>query len=263
MGWYHDPAVLAAMQAEKDGQETAAPAASTTTTTSTELPGGGYAACPLPSAGAPPPPPPAVDSIYHLAQKSKYQLAVAKKEPYFPPTFVKDGKFTRASVDLNDIIEVANDFYSETKGEFIVIELNCKLLYNLGIPILSADAPTASGEKSAVKCLQIYGGISTTLPDLITAIHGVERADGPNRGKFIKLLPSNMNCASAGGSCSSKKNQQNLCCAPDGTCNKAAVKKDSCCSNGTCSSSKSTKNKIPEQAPPPQEKKKGWFGRKK
>ena len=38
-----------------------------------------------------------LDKIYHLCQESKWLAAVSAGEPYFPPTFVEDGRFTRAS----------------------------------------------------------------------------------------------------------------------------------------------------------------------
>ena len=142
-------------------------------------------ACPLPADGLPPPPPPNVDYIYHLCQRSKWEEAVHAKLPYFPPTYMKDGKFTRASVRKEDIVGVANIFYKHTPGKWIVLEIDCKLLYSLGIPILAQEAPESKLTGQPVKCLQIFGGISTTLP-LIHKIYPVFRKS--STGEFVKLL---------------------------------------------------------------------------
>ena len=142
-------------------------------------------ACPLPPDGLPPPPPPEVDYIYHLCQRSKWEEAVNAKLPYFPPTYMKDGKFTRASVRKEDIVGVANIFYKDTPGKWIVLEVDCQLLYSLGIPILAQEAPESKLTGQPVKCLQIFGGISTSLP-LIHKIYPVFRKSA--NGEFVKLL---------------------------------------------------------------------------
>jgi hypothetical protein len=144
----------------------------------------GNTACPLPPSSLPPPPPPDVQYIYHLCQKSKWEQAVKDHLPYFPPTYMKDGKFTRASVYKEDMVSVANQYYQNTPGKWIVLELDCKLLYSLGIPILAQEAPESTLE-APVKCLQIFGGISTSLP-LVHRIYPMFRKSV--NGEFLKLL---------------------------------------------------------------------------
>lgn len=148
----------------------------------------GTTACPLPPTSAPPPPPPEAESIYHLCQKSLWEEAVGEGKPYFPPTFIADGKFTRASVGKEDLVSTANTFYKNTPGAWIVLEINCKMLYGLGIAILSQDAPEST-KTVPVKCLQVFGGISTSLPGLITNILDMERVF-PTSGKFVGVLES-------------------------------------------------------------------------
>ncbi|KAG7352737.1 hypothetical protein IV203_008785 [Nitzschia inconspicua] len=115
-------------------------------------------ACPLPPSSLPPPPPPDAQYIYHLCQKAKWDEAVRNNLPYFPPTYMKDGKFTRASVYKEDIVTVANQYYKDTPGKWIVLELDCKLLYSLGIPILAQEAPRAPWKRrsSAYKFLVVF-----------------------------------------------------------------------------------------------------------
>ena len=148
----------------------------------------GITACPLPPTSTPPPPPPDAESIYHLCQKSLWEEAVDAGKPYFPPTYILDGNFTRASVGKEDLVSTANTFYKDTPGEWIVLEINCKMLYGLGIAILSQDAPEST-KTVPVKCLQVFGGISTSIPGLITNIYDMERVS-PASGKFVAILDS-------------------------------------------------------------------------
>ncbi|KAL3903515.1 MAG: hypothetical protein SGARI_005346 [Bacillariaceae sp.] len=99
---------------------------------------------------------------------------------------MKDGKFTRASVHKGDIVDVANLYYKNTPGKWIVLELDCKMLYGLGIAMLAQEAPESVLTKEPVKCLQIFGGIATSLPGLVHSIYPVFRKS--STGEFIKLL---------------------------------------------------------------------------
>jgi hypothetical protein len=156
------------------------PAENITTTAKTS----GNTACPLPRDASPPPPPPDVDYIYHLCQTSKWDDAKSQKQPYFPPTFMADGKFTRASVHRDDMVDVANEYYRSSVGDWILLELDCKVLYGLGIPMLAQLAPEST-QSQPVKCLQILGGISTINPDLVSKIYPMKRSSD---GTFIKVL---------------------------------------------------------------------------
>jgi hypothetical protein len=188
MGWYH----TAGFDFEADGE--AAPACPIQRSAGEEAPApapapapaaaSGTTACPLPPSSAPPPPPPDAESIYHLCQKSKWREAKARQEPYFPPTFVADGKFTRASVNKEDLVSTANTYYRESDGDWIVLEINCKMLYGLGIAILAQEEAPESTPKQPVKCLQVFGGISTTLPGLITNVYKMKRVPS---GTFISI----------------------------------------------------------------------------
>lgn len=183
MGWYHDPnfnwdsgnAPACSINDKPEKQEDSKPAAGSS----------GNTACPLPPNSPPPPPPPDVDSIYHLCQKSIWEEAVKTGQPYFPPTYMNDGKFTRATVYQEDLVATANEYYKNHTGEWIVLEIDCKLIYGLGIPILAQDAPESSPPQQPVKCLQVFGGISTTLPGLVKNVHRMERAPD---GTFLKVV---------------------------------------------------------------------------
>ncbi|OEU05711.1 hypothetical protein FRACYDRAFT_258579 [Fragilariopsis cylindrus CCMP1102] len=128
-------------------------------------------------------------------------------KPYFSRTFLKDGKFIRASLHKNDMITVANEYYWKTSPpteKWIILEINPHYLYyNMGIPILAnVTAPENSRNntnttKPEIKCLQIFGGLSTnpiTLSKLITNIYPIHRqstistsTSTENVGKFISI----------------------------------------------------------------------------
>jgi hypothetical protein len=194
MGWYHgqdfdgfeNEGEAAPSCPINSARETAtsapAPAAPSPASTSNTV--SGETACPLPPSSPPPPPPPDVESIYHLCQKSQWQEAKARRQPYFPPTFIIDGKFTRASVYKDDLVSTANLYYKENPADWVVLEISCKTIYALGIPILAQEAPEST-PKETVKCLQVFGGISTTLPGLITKVYGMKRASS---GEFLEIL---------------------------------------------------------------------------
>lgn len=149
----------------------------------------GETPCLLPANSPPPPPPPNYASIYHLCLYSNWQAACDKGEPYFPPTFMADGKFTRATLHKADVVDAANEYYKDRPGEWVVLELNCKFLFQLGIPILAQDAPESSLEKP-VKCLQIFGGISTLSTELVSNIYKMRRAAD---GTFLRVSSRTMN----------------------------------------------------------------------
>lgn len=249
MGWYHSADWDDFVEQQKADQA-ASDAAAAAATVSTPAPSGssggaattttssyGTTACPLPPDSAPPPPPPDVEAIYHLCQKSKWDEAYSKKQPYFPPTFLKDGKFTRATIYKDDVVNAANEYYKDTPGEWICLELNAPLLYGMGIPILAQNAPE-SDPKAPVKCLQVFGGISTTLPGLLRKVYPMKRS---SNGTFLYVMdPPDCGCGpptaagSAGEQCAIPQKKKNR--VPAGQTMKA------------------TKSAIPEQAKPEQAK---------
>ena len=171
---------------------------------------------PVPPPVPPPPPPPPEDHphIYHLCRRSDWETAVDAGNPYFPRTFLEDGRFTRASRYLDDVLDVANDFYrgsSPPDEEWIVLELDARYLYyGLGIPVepeaAAAPAPAVPGTNDGaaeneeeeegggsapppeVQCLRIFGGLSThpgVRASLLSSVYATKRRDVD--GKFIGL----------------------------------------------------------------------------
>merc|ERR1712137_1290875 len=100
MGWFH--AAYAAGELDMDGD-------------------GGTCAMPPKKVQVPPCPKTltGVEVIYHMCEKPQWDEAVEERGAYFPPTFHKDGKFTRASVFKEGLIDTANHFYKDSPGDWI------------------------------------------------------------------------------------------------------------------------------------------------
>lgn len=138
-----------------------------------------------------------VEVIYHMTEKTSWEQAVKDRGAYFPPTFHKDGKFTRASVFKEGLIDVANHFYKATSPaecDWICLELNLKLLLDMGIVILPqppdeipSSAEDGKEEKQAdapVQCFQVYAGITTIVPGVVMKVYTVKRG---GCGTFLSL----------------------------------------------------------------------------
>jgi hypothetical protein len=166
--------------------------------------GGGTCALPPKKIQVPPCPTTltGVEVIYHMTEKSLWEQAVKDRGAYFPPTFHKDGKFTRASVYKEGLMEVANHFYKDSSPadcEWICLELNLKLLLDLGIVILPQppqdETATSSVEEDAkeekqevddspVQCFQVYAGITTIVPGVVMNVYSMKRG---GCGTFLSL----------------------------------------------------------------------------
>ena len=72
---------------------------------------------------------------------------------------------------------------------WIVLEIDCKTLYALGVAILAQEAPESTKDEP-VKCLQLFGGISTTLPGLISNIYEMKRDYSSGEFLAVKDVPT-------------------------------------------------------------------------
>jgi len=137
-----------------------------------------------------------LETIYHMCERAHWDEAVEERGAYFPPTFHKDGKFTRASVFKEGLIDTANHFYKESPGDWICLELNLKLMLDMGIVIIpqaeeNADVDEDGKEEKddadiPVQCLQVYSGISTVINGLVRKIHTMKRSPCGS-GTFLAL----------------------------------------------------------------------------
>lgn len=134
------------------------------------------------------------EPIYHLCQMKRFYQAVKTQQAYFPPTYLKDGRFTRASYDKPALLEAANLYYKDRDQDFLCLELDPARLLQLGIPVTAQIAPEKSKDRT-VKCLQIFGGISTGDKDgVVLNIFKVQRGTD---GSFLQMVDIDCGCGPA------------------------------------------------------------------
>jgi hypothetical protein len=121
-------------------------------------------------------------TIYHLCQKSLWLDAVEKGKPYFPPTFMKDGKFTRFSCERDTLVDTANHYYGSFPGDWLCLSLNATDVRNRGVPIVAQRAPEST-KQEPIQCLKVYSGIG--VGQAVLEIHRMRRDE---QGKFLGMI---------------------------------------------------------------------------
>lgn len=124
----------------------------------------------------------ATGTIYHLCQKSLWLNAVEKGQPYYPPTFFKDGKFTRFSCERDTLVDTANHYYGSFPGDWLCLSLDATEIRNRGVPIVAQRAPEST-KQEPIQCLKVHSGIGVGQP--ILEIHRMRRDD---QGKFFSMI---------------------------------------------------------------------------
>lgn len=128
-----------------------------------------------------------LDVIYHMCQKDIWEESIAQGEAYFPPTFQQDGYFTHASAVASRLIDTANHFYKETKGEWICIELSVSALKKLGI-VTRFEEPMPVGDTVALandtRYPHVYGGLPSHVPGVVTNTFPMKRDP---QGTFLAI----------------------------------------------------------------------------
>ena len=64
------------------------------------------------------------NKLYHLIQIDLWKKCKDDNLEYFPPTYEQDG-FTHLTKDPNFLIEVGNNFYKATKGDWLLLLVDC------------------------------------------------------------------------------------------------------------------------------------------
>ena len=129
-------------------------------------------------------------TIFHLAAQRYWEQAEASEQVYFPPTFAQD-QMTHAAGDIATLIKVANQFYRDLPGPWLIIAVRVAALEAQNIPVkFEPAAPVGSRDdhfegSDAVFFPHIYGGIPTAAAELI----GVLPKNA--RGQFVD--PGNLN----------------------------------------------------------------------
>jgi hypothetical protein len=123
--------------------------------------------------------------IYHLCQKTHWETALSKEEPYFPPSFWQDGRFTRASCEIISLPQAANHYYQQIAGDWLCLEINPVTLLEMGIPIVAQRAPESTSS-DPVECLKVYAGIPTVVKNVVIEVYKMQRDE---KGRFYGMTP--------------------------------------------------------------------------
>jgi len=106
------------------------------------------------------------DKLYHMCEKKLWEEAVASGSAYYPPTFEKDGYFTHATSVPSRLVDTANHFYTDSKGDWICLDIDAGELRKSGI-ITRYEEPKSVGDTEVAgdwdtwACPHIFGGIPT------------------------------------------------------------------------------------------------------
>ena len=116
-----------------------------------------------------------MELIHHLALAAEYQSAPAD-QPYLPASFAADG-FIHCTQARSVLREVANRFYRDIPGDFVVLDLDVRRLqsevrFEAPVPPAEPGSPMAG-----VKFPHIYGPINR---EAIVAVRPARR--GPDGG---------------------------------------------------------------------------------
>ena len=130
------------------------------------------------------------EKIYHMCEKALWEKAMAAQKAYYPPTFEQDGYFTHATAEPPRLIMAANHFYTDSKGDWICLELSYSALKDkVGIitkfeeakPVGQTGTPTGSENWIYP---HIFGGIPGHIDGVVTNIFPMIRDE---KGSFLSI----------------------------------------------------------------------------
>lgn len=135
------------------------------------------------------PPAAAPATLYHLVPQAAWEAAKASGGLYFPPTYAQDG-FTHLCADADSLLGIANHFYADCKGDWLLLSLSpSRLVGELRWEPAAAvgTTPAHTGDGAQERQQQqlfphLYGGLA---PCAVTEETLVDRLPS---GKFVGLL---------------------------------------------------------------------------
>lgn len=133
--------------------------------------------------GSPPPLDETSISIYHMTRKSEWEQAKSEGKPYYASTYKEAGNITRASVDSEALLKIANIAYKKVPGDWVCIAMDRKALVDQGVDtrVEPCDEKGGVGES----CRQIHGGIPTNNEKVVTGVFLMTRLR--DDGTFISI----------------------------------------------------------------------------
>lgn len=124
--------------------------------------------------------------VFHLVQATLWDETVSSSAVYYPPTYEVDG-FTHGTSNPTKLLNVANHFYPDVKGDWYCLKMTVESLKASGVEtIFEGTAPVGDIQpdfEGAGDELfpHILGGIH---PDAVIDKHAVERGDD---GTFLRI----------------------------------------------------------------------------
>ena len=124
--------------------------------------------------------------VFHMVQASLWEAAKASGGTYYPPTYDADG-FTHATANPAKLLNVANHFYPDVRGDWLCLQMTVDSLAATGVKtIYEGTAPVGDIQpefEGADDELfpHILGGIA---PDAVLAEFPIERSED---GRFLRI----------------------------------------------------------------------------
>lgn len=121
-------------------------------------------------------------TLYHLVQKELWQEAKGAGKPYYPPTYEADG-FIHLTKEADLLLGVANHFYKQVPGDFLVLAIDSKQLSSK--VVFEPAAPVGTTEALAAKEQQLFPHLFGTIDfAAVTAELLVNRSED---GTFLSI----------------------------------------------------------------------------
>jgi uncharacterized protein (DUF952 family) len=118
------------------------------------------------------------ETLYHMTTAVEW-AACQEYGCYYPKTFEKDGNYTHATAVPQRLIETANHFYQETKGDWICIEFKRSSLRQCGIFVRDEEALPVGDQAVSAEwvekkwiCPHVIGGLPVSV---VTKIYSMQR----------------------------------------------------------------------------------------
>jgi uncharacterized protein (DUF952 family) len=114
------------------------------------------------------------DDIFHLVQVDVWNECKASKADYAPPTYEQDG-FIHATNEASFLLRVANQYFKETPGDFLLLRIRPSLLKDAPVKYESPTEAVGEGTaEDAVTFPHIYGTVNT---DSVVEEYAVTRTE--------------------------------------------------------------------------------------
>jgi len=128
--------------------------------------------------------------LFHLVPTAIWE-ALPSTDTYYPATYTSDG-FTHLTADPALLLEVANHFYTAIKGDFVVLELDSRLLadpvkYEPAASVGNQETKTnyAAAQEDVPLFPHLYGGIPKTGQCLVG--HPLPVSRDASSGQFLSI----------------------------------------------------------------------------